>query len=289
VSCQPVVRRTVGYLTVRRTDTSRRVQCSCTKPGRAIGSFSGSSRSRSRSAKSRGGYERRVWPTRTGRVTGIRSVVWRSCATLHTRGRRLMARRNRSNADSFCGRFAQERRPRRAKSTCRDQAPRGMGLDSRSRHRVGGHLRGRTRAARTEPSLGRAKSARSAVPVAGSCRLRMLWLCVLRQTGFSRRPPKVSPGGTPTIARRQRRPTDSTGGRVCHNPQVRVESTRWLCLGFRAPHSPDPRQVVEEGTRRGSEDGTIAEMRTQRDDTTRCRQPGASPTAPARCLRGWSH
>jgi hypothetical protein len=66
----------------------------------------GSSRSRSRLAKSRGGYERRVCRPGPGRVTGTGRWCGRSCATLHTRGRRLMARRNRSNADSFCGRFA---------------------------------------------------------------------------------------------------------------------------------------------------------------------------------------
>ena len=78
----------------------------------------------------------------------------------------------------------QERRPPAGQKHMPRQGPRGMGLDPRSAHRVGGHLRGRTRAARTEPSLGRAKCARSAVPVAGSCRLRTLWLCVLRQTSF---------------------------------------------------------------------------------------------------------
>jgi site-specific DNA recombinase len=59
------------------------------------------------------------------------------------------------------------------------------------------------------------------------------------------------------------------GGRVCHNPQVRVDQLDGFVWDSVRRILQDPRQVVEEWTRRGSEDGTIAEMRTQRDDTTR--------------------
>ena len=64
---------------------------------------------------------------------------------------------------AFAADSQQERRPPAGQKHMPRQAPRGMGLDSRSAHRVGGHLRGRTRAARTEPSLGRTKCERSAV------------------------------------------------------------------------------------------------------------------------------
>jgi len=86
-------------------------------------------------------------PTRTGKGHWDRSWCGRSCATLRTRGRRLMARRNRSNADSFCGRFANKNVVPGGPKHMPRQAPRGMGLDSRAAHRGRRHLRGRTRAA----------------------------------------------------------------------------------------------------------------------------------------------
>src|SRR5208283_3401988 len=51
------------------------------------------------------------------------------------------------------------------------------------------------------------------------------------------------------------------GGRVCHNPQVRVDQLDGFVWDSVRRILEDPRQVVEEWT--------IAEMRTQRDDATR--------------------
>lgn len=52
------------------------------------------------------------------------------------------------------------------------------------------------------------------------------------------------------------------GGRVCHNPQVRVDQLDGYVWDSVRRILEDPGQVVEEWSRRGAEDGTIGEVRT---------------------------
>jgi len=59
------------------------------------------------------------------------------------------------------------------------------------------------------------------------------------------------------------------GGRVCHNGQVRVDQLDGYVWDSVRRTLEEPRQVIEEWSRRGAEDGTIGEMRTQRDDAKR--------------------
>src|SRR5439155_4339685 len=59
------------------------------------------------------------------------------------------------------------------------------------------------------------------------------------------------------------------GGRVCHNPQVRVDQLDGYVWDSVRRTLEDPREVIEEWSRRGAEDGTIGEMRTQHDEAKR--------------------
>ena len=56
------------------------------------------------------------------------------------------------------------------------------------------------------------------------------------------------------------------GGRVCHNPQVRVDQLDGYVWESVLRVMKDPAQVLEEWSQRGATDGTVAELRTQRDE-----------------------
>jgi site-specific DNA recombinase len=59
------------------------------------------------------------------------------------------------------------------------------------------------------------------------------------------------------------------GGRVCHNPQVRVDQLDGYVWDSVRRTLQDPHHVMEEWSRRGAEDGTIGQMRTQADEAKR--------------------
>jgi site-specific DNA recombinase len=59
------------------------------------------------------------------------------------------------------------------------------------------------------------------------------------------------------------------GGRVCHNPQVRVDLLDGYVWESVLRVMEDPGHVLEEWSQRGSGDGTVAELRTQRDEAKR--------------------
>jgi len=59
------------------------------------------------------------------------------------------------------------------------------------------------------------------------------------------------------------------GGRVCHNPQVRVDQLDGYVWDSVRLLLQDPARVLDEWSRRGASDGTVAELRVQRDDAKR--------------------
>jgi site-specific DNA recombinase len=59
------------------------------------------------------------------------------------------------------------------------------------------------------------------------------------------------------------------GGRVCDNPQVRVDQLDGYVWDSVREVLQDPARVLEEWSRRGAGDGTVAELRAQRDDAKR--------------------
>lgn len=59
------------------------------------------------------------------------------------------------------------------------------------------------------------------------------------------------------------------GGRVCQNPQVRVDQLDGYVWDSVRQVVQDPKRVLDEWSRRGATDGAIAELRTQRDDAKR--------------------
>jgi len=56
------------------------------------------------------------------------------------------------------------------------------------------------------------------------------------------------------------------GGRICQNPQVRVEQLDGYVWDSVRQVMQDPTRVLEEWTRRGAHDGTLAELNTQREE-----------------------
>ncbi len=59
------------------------------------------------------------------------------------------------------------------------------------------------------------------------------------------------------------------GGRVCRNPQVRVDQLDGYVWESVLRTMEDPGHVLEEWSQRGARDGTVAELRTQRDEAKR--------------------
>jgi len=59
------------------------------------------------------------------------------------------------------------------------------------------------------------------------------------------------------------------GGRVCHNSQVRVDQLDGYVWESVLHVMEDPTRVLEEWSQRGAKDGTVAELRTQRDEAKR--------------------
>ncbi len=59
------------------------------------------------------------------------------------------------------------------------------------------------------------------------------------------------------------------GGRVCSNLQVRVDQLDGYVWDSVRRVLEDPAQVLEEWSKRGAEDGTVAELRKQRDEVKR--------------------
>lgn len=59
------------------------------------------------------------------------------------------------------------------------------------------------------------------------------------------------------------------GGRVCHNPQLRVDQLDGHVWDSVQQVLQDPTRVLEEWSRRGASDGTVAELRTQHDEAKR--------------------
>jgi site-specific DNA recombinase len=59
------------------------------------------------------------------------------------------------------------------------------------------------------------------------------------------------------------------GGRVCNNPQVRVDQLDGYVWDSVCGVLKDPARVLEEWSRRGASDGTVGELRTQRDEAKR--------------------
>jgi len=57
------------------------------------------------------------------------------------------------------------------------------------------------------------------------------------------------------------------GGRLCHNPQVRVDQLDGYVWESVLRVMRDPAHVLEEWSQRGASDGTVAELRMQRDET----------------------
>jgi site-specific DNA recombinase len=59
------------------------------------------------------------------------------------------------------------------------------------------------------------------------------------------------------------------GGRVCHNPQVRADALDGYVWDSVREVLRDPKHVLDEWTRRGASDGTMATLREQRDEARR--------------------
>ncbi len=208
-------------------------------------------------------------PTRTGKGHWDRSVVWAILRNPAYAGQAAYGKTESVERRQLLRPIRNKNVvPRRAKSTCRDKAPEEwvsipvppiVSADTFA-------------AAHEQLERNRRLAARNA---RGQLYL-LQGLVVCGRCGYAFYGKRVSPAAAKGKPRRYAyyRCVGSDayrfdGGRVCHNPQVRVDQLDGFVWDSVRRILEDPRQVVEEWTRRGSEDGTIAEMRTQRDDATR--------------------
>jgi len=208
-------------------------------------------------------------PTRTGKGHWDRSVVWAILRNPAYAGQAAYGKTESVERRQLLRPIRNKNVvPRRAKSTCRDKPPEEwvsipvppiVSADTFA-------------AAHEQLERNRRLAARNA---RGQLYL-LQGLVVCGRCGYAFYGKRVSPAAAKGKPRRYAyyRCVGSDayrfdGGRVCHNPQVRVDQLDGFVWDSVRRILEDPRQVVEEWTRRGSEDGTIAEMRTQRDDATR--------------------